>query len=143
MLNQVWHLEDIQKVQVQLHRFLTSALEASSLIVMQTKSVLQVTYRSCCCWVEIRSVSMAFCASVYFKLMTYVYECSKIYPYFTKMILVFSARNGLVYANITYRNFFLFLNFIPSLNIYYIHLYFFHYSNGISLFRFQKVYWHF
>jgi hypothetical protein len=33
------------------------------------------------------------------------------------------ARNGPVYASITYRNFFLFLNFIPALiNIYFIHL---------------------
>jgi hypothetical protein len=48
-----------------------------------------------------------------------------------------SARNGPVYANIPYRNFFLFLNFIPALiNMYNIRVYFFLFSRGVCLFRF-------
>jgi hypothetical protein len=49
-----------------------------------------------------------------------------------------SARSGPAYAGIPYRNFFLFLNFIPAfINIYYIHSSF-NFSDGISLFAFKK-----
>jgi hypothetical protein len=60
--------------------------------------------------------------------------------YFFIHTWISSARNGLVYATIPYWNFFLFLNFIPALNTYYIHPSFFHFSDGISLFHFEEVY---
>jgi hypothetical protein len=48
-----------------------------------------------------------------------------------------SAGNGMVYASIPYRNFSLFLNFIPELiNIYHISICLFNFSDGISLFCF-------
>jgi hypothetical protein len=45
-----------------------------------------------------------------------------------------TSRNRLVYAGIPYRNFFLFLNFIPVP----YPVIFFHFSDGMSLFRFQE-----
>jgi hypothetical protein len=79
-----------------------------------------------------------FTADVWIYICVFEIVCSKILQGFWLFLLTVNAKNGPVYAGITYQNFFLFLNLISALiNMYYIHLSFFYFSDGISLlFRF-------